>query len=420
MSGAGTPKKRRRWIWWVVLGVVVIAVAAIVIPMLSGSGSTATYTTATVEKTTLRVTVSGSGNAVVSDVTEVQPDITGTVKDLSVKLGDTVAAGDLLFKITNPDLSAAVQRAKTSYTQAKQQLSNAKASVLQAQSALYKAEHPSAVGTSPAVVDSSAVKIAKQQLTSARLGRTGAEQSLTSAATALSQAEDSADQRTVTAPVGGVVTVLNAQNGQSLSGSNSSSSGSSAASASSSSNSAVEISDLSTLRARVEINEVDLVNVKVGMPATVTFDALPDVSASGTISAIAPTGLSSSGVVTYNVDITLKNLDSRLRPTMSCTAEITTASHPDALVVPSSAVRSDATTQKKYVLVGNTSTGAITQIDVTTGIVVGTKTEVLSGLTAGQTVLIGGTGSTSSTTTTSTGPGGGGGRGGLGFLFGRG
>jgi membrane fusion protein, macrolide-specific efflux system len=419
VSGTGAPKKRRRWIWWVVLAVVAIAVAAIVIPMFSSNGTGSTYTTATVDKTTLNVTVSGSGNAVVSDVTEVQPGITGTVKDLSVKLGDTVAAGDLLFKITNPDLSAAVQRAKTSYTQAKQQLSNAKAGVLQAESALYKAEHPSAIGTSPAVVDASAVKIAKQQLASAKLGRTGAEQSLTSAGTALSQAEDSADQRTVTAPVDGVITVLNAQNGQSLSGNSSNSSGSSAASASSSSNSAVEISDLSTLRARVQINEVDLVNVKVGMAAVVTFDALPDLTASGTISAIAPTGLSSSGVVTYNVDITLKNLDPRLRPTMSCTAEITTASHPDALVVPSSAVRTDATTAQKYVLVGNTTTGAITQTNVTTGIVVGTQTEILSGLTAGQTVLIGGTASTGSTTTTGTGGGGGRG-GGIGLLFGRG
>jgi RND family efflux transporter MFP subunit len=418
VSGTGAPKKRRRWIWWVVLAVVVVAVAAIVIPMLSSSSSGTSYTTATVDKTTLNVTVSGSGNAVVSDVTEVQPDITGTVKDLSVKLGDTVAAGDLLFKITNADLPAAVQRAKTSYTQAREQLSSAKASVTSAQNTLYKAEHPSAVGTSPAVVDATAVKIAKQQLVSAKLGRTAAEQSLTSASTALSQAEDSADQRTVTAPVGGVITVLNAQNGQSLSGNSSTSSGSSAASASSSSNSAVEISDLSTLRARIEINEVDLVNVKVGMEAAVTFDALPDLVASGTISAIAPTGISSSGVVTYNVDITLKSLDPRLRPTMSCTAEVTTASHPDALVVPSSAVRSDSATQKKYVLVGNTSTGAITQVNVTTGIVVGTQTEILTGLTAGQTVLIGGTSTSSSTTSTSTGGGRSGG--GLGILFGRG
>jgi RND family efflux transporter MFP subunit len=416
VSASGVPKKRRRWIWWVVLGVVVVVVAAIVIPMLTTTSSTTTYTTATVTRQTLDVTVSGSGNGVVSDATEVQPSITGTVKDLSVKLGQSVVDGDLLFKIVNADLDAAVERAEGSLTQAKQQLLNAKTSVLQAEAALDKAETPNASGT----VDAKAVKIAKQQLASAKLGRTSAGEGLTSAESALSQAEDSADARTVTAPVSGVITVLNAQNGQSLSGSSSSSSGNSAASASSSSNSAVEISDLSTLYAQVQINEIDLVNVKVGQPAAVTFDALPTVIESGTVNSIAPTGISSSGVVTYNVNISLVNPDPRLRPTMSCTAVITTAVRPDALVIPSSAVRLDSTTQKNYVLVGNTSTYAISQVNVTTGVVVGTETEILSGLTAGQTVLIGGTsGSTSSTSTTgSTGARGGGG--GLGLLFGRG
>jgi RND family efflux transporter MFP subunit len=416
VSGTGTPKKRRRWIWWVVLAVVLVAVAAIVVPMFSGGSATQTYTTATVDKTTLKVTVSGTGNGVVSDATEVQPSITGTVKGLAVKLGDTVTKGDLLFKIVNPDLDAAVQRAKNSLTQARQGYTNAKASVLQASSAVHKAEHPSAVGTSTPVVDASAVAIAKQQLAGAKLGRTAAAGSVTSAETALSQAEDNADARTVTAPVSGVVTVLNAQNGQSLSGSSSSSSGSSATSAGSSSNSAVEISTLSTLYAQVKINEIDLVNVKVGQPAAVTIDALPDVVESGTVDSIAPTGISSSGVVTYNVNISFTTADSRLRPTMSCTAVITTAAHPDALVVPSAAVRSDSTTQGKYVLVGDTSTGAITQVSVKTGVVVGTQTEILSGLTAGQTVLIGGSSTATTTGTGSTR----GGAGGLGILFGRG
>jgi multidrug efflux pump subunit AcrA (membrane-fusion protein) len=169
----------------------------------------------------------------------------------------------------------------------------------------------------------------------------------------------------------------------------------------------------------VQINEVDLVNVKVGQPAVVTFDALPTVAESGTVSSISPTGISSSGVVTYDVNITLADADPRLRPTMSCTAVITTAVRPNALVIPSAAVRLDSTTQKNYVLVGDTSTGAISQVDVTTGVVVGTETEIVSGLTAGQTVLIGGTGSTSSSTST-TGSTGARGGGGLGFLFGRG
>lgn len=415
VSATGTPKKRRRWILWAVLALVAVAVAAIVWPMLGKSSSTTTYTTAQVTKTTLNVTVSGSGNGVVADATQVQPSITGTVKGLAVKLGDTVEKGDVLFKIVNDDLDTAVTRAQTSYLQSKSQLLQAKQSLTDAKAQLYAVQHP-VTGT----VDAAAVASAKTKVSAAQIGVTVATKNVSSAAKDVTTAEDNADARVVRAPVSGVITVLNAKNGQSLGGNSSSSSGYSAASGSTS-NSAVEISDLSTLQASVSINEVDLVDVKLGMAAAVTFDALPDVTTSGTITAIAPTGnASSSGVVTYDVVITLDNPDGRLRPGMSCTAEITTDSRPDVLVVPSSAVRTDTSTSKKYVLVGDTSTGSITKVTVETGVVVGTQTEITKGLTAGQTVLIGGTSSSSTSTSSSSGSQRGpGGMGGMGAFIGR-
>jgi multidrug efflux pump subunit AcrA (membrane-fusion protein) len=401
MSAAAAPKKRRRWGWWVVLAAAVLVVGWIAVSALSSGQQGTTYTTSTVQRQTLQATVSGSGNAVVSDVTEVQPGITGTVKDLSVKLGETVKAGKLLFRIVNPELDTAVKSAEASYRSALESVSQAKASVISAQNTLHSAEHPSKVGTVTPSPDARAVKLAKRQLTTAKLGLTAANKSLASAKSSLSQAKADAKKRTVKAPVSGVVTILNAQNGQSLTGSSSSSSsGSSASSASSTSNSAVEISDLSTLRAQVEINEVDLVNVKVGQEASVTFDALTDVVASGTVSAIAPTGTNTSGVVTYNVDITLDSVDSLLRPTMSCTADIVTATHDNALVVPSAAVHTDSSTQGHYVETLSSS-GQLQQVTVTTGLVVGTQTEILSGVAEGTTVVTGtSTGTTSGSSST--------------------
>ena len=401
MSAKAAPKKRRPWIKWVVLAAIVVVVAVVAISMLGNSGTVSTVTTAKVARTTLKVVVSGSGNAVVDDVTEVQPGITGTVKNLSVKLGDTVKAGDVLFEIVNADLDAAVTRAKASYSQSKQSVQQAKSSVIQAQNSLYNAEHPSAVGTGPAPTpDARAITLAKQQVTVAKAGLATANINLTSASQALTQARDNAAKRTVTAPVSGVITILNAQNGQSL-GSSSSSSGSSAASASGSTNSAVEISDLSTLRARISINEVDLVSVKVGQVASVTFDALPDVVATGTISAIAPTGTNSSGIITYNVDVKLDSVDALLRPTMSCTAEIVTDTRTDALTVPSAAVHTDSATQSKYCTVQATD-GSTKQVVVKTGNVVGTTTEILSGLTEGQIVVTSAAGSSTTTSSSST------------------
>ena len=424
MSAAGVPKKRRRWLWWVLLAAAVVAVLWIAVSALSGGQQTGGYTTATVQRTTLQATVSGSGNAVVSDVTEVQPGITGTVSDLSVKLGQTVKAGKLLFRITNPSLDAQVEQAEGQYENARQGVSQAKAQVIQAENQLHSDSNPATSPANPSgKPDARKVKLDKQQLASAKIGRTSADESFDAASLSLSQAQDNAAKRKVTAPVGGVITILNAQNGQSLTGNSSSSSGASAASASSSSNSAVEISDLSTLKAEIQINEVDLVNVKVGQPASVSFDALPDLETSGTVSAIAPTGTNSSGVVSYNVDITLDSVDPRLRPTMSCTADIVSETHENALVAPSTAVHTDATTQQHYVQVLDKS-GNVTQVTVKTGLVVGTQTEILSGLTDGAVVVTGTstsdstTGATSSSTgsTAASGTGGGARRGGGGIF----
>jgi HlyD family secretion protein len=417
MSGVGVPKKKRRWIWWVVLAVVAVAVAAITLPGLLTSSSTDTgLTTGTVKRTALTATVSGTGSLAVSGVTQVQPGITGTVEDLSVKLGDTVTAGQLLFRLVNDDLDAAVTRAKASYQKSKQQVQQAQISLTKAQTDQYNVEHPSSIGTAPAPpVDANDLKLAKQQVTLASMGVTSAKLDLSAASTAVKQAEDNADKRTVTAPVGGLVTVLNAQNGQSLSGGGSSST---SAGGTGGSTGAVEISDLGTLQARVQVNEVDLVKIKLGQKASVSFDALPGSDASGTVSAISPTGTSTQGVVTYDVDLTLTTIDDRLRPNMSCTVDIVVATKDSALVVPTSSIRTDATTKQKYVLLvsGQQSQRA----DIKTGLVVGTNTEVLTGLTEGQEIV---TTSATSSSSSSSGPGNddrGGGMGGIGAMMGGG
>jgi RND family efflux transporter MFP subunit len=410
VSATAAPKKRRRWVWWVILGAAVVVVAAAVAlsGVLGGNSTDTSLLTATVTKTDLTATVSGSGSLVAEGVTQVDPGITGTVENLSVKLGDTVTAGQLLFRLVNDDLDNAVTRARSSYQQSKQQVQQAQISLTKAQSDLDKAEHPSSVGTAPpAPVDATAVKLAKQQVTLAQMGVTSAKLSQTSASEALAQAQDNADKRTVKAPVGGLVTALNAVNGQALgSGGSSSQSGGS-------SGGAAEISDLATLRASVQINEVDLVKVKLGQKATITYDALPDSSASGTVTAIAPKGTSTQGVVTYDVVVTLEKIDPRLRPNMSCTVEIVTETKAAALVVPTAAIKIDSTTNQKYVLVVSGRDGSTSKADVKTGLVVGTTTEILSGVTEGQTVVTSSSSSSSSSGNNRSGPGGG-----MGAMFG--
>jgi len=153
--------------------------------------------------------------------------------------------------------------------------------------------------------------------------------------------------------------------------------------------------------AEISLNEVDAAKVKMGQKATLTFDALPDLTLTGKVSEIDTVGTVSQGVVSYGVKIVLDTDDERIKPGMSVTAEIIVEAKSDILVLPNSAVKSQAGTyyvelveipeEKKQEFLNN-RTGVILptqpktqQIEV--GISNDSLTEILSGLKEGDIVI---------------------------------
>ena len=92
--------------------------------------------------------------------------------------------------------------------------------------------------------------------------------------------------------------------------------------------------------AEISLNEVDVAQVKVGQKATLTFDAIPDITITGQVAEVDAVGTVSQGVVTYNVKIGFDTQDERIKPGMSVSAAIVTDAKPNALLVPNSAVKS--------------------------------------------------------------------------------
>ncbi len=177
------------------------------------------------------------------------------------------------------------------------------------------------------------------------------------------------------------------------------------------------ITDLSDLSAQVTISETDRPKVKSGQKVELTFDALPDVTITGKVSEIDAVGTSNSGVVTYGVTIEFDVQDSQLKPAMTTSASIVTATYTDATLCPNAAIKTDSS-GGKYVQVMATGATTPTNVSITTGAEGESETVVTSGLRAGdkvvtQTVSAGSTSSGSS----SSGFGGGEGRGG-GFIGG--
>jgi HlyD family secretion protein len=92
--------------------------------------------------------------------------------------------------------------------------------------------------------------------------------------------------------------------------------------------------------AEISLNEVDAAKVKTGQKATLTFDALPEVSITGKVIEVDTVGTVSQGVVSYGVKIALDTDDEKIKPGMSVTADIITDAKTDVLVLPNSAVKS--------------------------------------------------------------------------------
>ncbi|MCX6751864.1 MAG: efflux RND transporter periplasmic adaptor subunit [Candidatus Nomurabacteria bacterium] len=164
--------------------------------------------------------------------------------------------------------------------------------------------------------------------------------------------------------------------------------------------------------ALLSMNEVDVAKIKLGQKATITFDAIPDLSMTGSVVEIDTIGTVSQGVVSYSVKIAFDTEDAQVKPGMSVSASIITDSKTDVLLVPSSAIKTQGTT--KYVQIfstplaaplagsqGTPSVIAPNQIAVETGLTDDTNTEIISGLKEGDQIV---SRTITSTTTTTKAP----------------
>jgi len=109
-----------------------------------------------------------------------------------------------------------------------------------------------------------------------------------------------------------------------------------------------QVSDLSVITAEVNVDETDIINVKLHQPAAVTIDAIPDKTFEGHVTEIGMSAVSSSSGLTtssqsssgtgeakdFKVAVTLDNPPAGLRPGLSATAKITTATRQDAIAIP--------------------------------------------------------------------------------------
>jgi HlyD family secretion protein len=154
----------------------------------------------------------------------------------------------------------------------------------------------------------------------------------------LKQIEKNAERTTIFAPIDGVITARNVEIGETVLGTQQFQG-----------TEMLRVSDLNVMNAIVEVDENDIILIQKGDTASIEVDALPDLILKGIVieighSAIQSTTMTQDQSTNFNVKVRIINPDPKLRPGMSCNAEITTETKYDAIAVPLQSV----TTRVKF------------------------------------------------------------------------
>lgn len=149
----------------------------------------------------------------------------------------------------------------------------------------------------------------------------------------------------------------------------------------------VELTNVASLYMRAEVDEVDIDQVAVGMPARVQLDALPSTLLDGIIDQIAVLGRDKDGIVSYDVKVVLTELDPRVRHGMTAEAAVVVREQQDVLVVPNQFIRLDRRNNQAFVNVQQED-GTQQEVEIQLGLQGQDNSEVVSGLDEGAVIAL--------------------------------
>jgi len=371
---------------------------------LGGKGQQPQYQTAKVERGTIVSSVNASGKVLTANLVSITTSASGIVKEVYVKDGDTVSAGQ---KITEIILDQQGQQknaaAWSSYLSAKNNIDAASATAYTLRSAkdtAWKKFYDLATNSQYQNSDGSPredQRNSSAEFQSAQADWLAAEAKYKNQQSTIDQVKVAANsawlsyQSTssiVSAPIPGTISNVGLVEGMALA----SQADSTTDSTSTSSQRVATIQNEANPMIIIDLTEIDVPKVKIGQKATVTLDSIADKTFTGEVVTVDKIGTTSNNVTSYPVIVQLDTTSDQILPNMAASASIILETKSDILVVLSTAVQTQA--GQSYVRI--ISYGREEQIPVEVGISSDTQTEIVSGLSEGDEVI---TGTTSTTST---------------------
>ena len=280
-----------------------------------------------VRKTILQA-VSATGKVQPEVEVKISPEVAGEIIELPVEDGKAVKKGDLLIKIRPDSYKALVEGQEAA-------ISGARAINLQQKATLAKTELDLKRAQdlfTKKMISESEFSVAQTAHDVAKSTYENSQHEIERAEAGSSQARDQLSKTTIYSPIDGTVTILNSKLGERVVATNQFAG-----------TEVMRVADLGHMEARVDVNENDVVNVKIGQKATISIDAYSDRKFQGTVQQIANTGKTTGAgtqeeVTNFEVKIRIDEKDVSLRPGLSCTADIQTNMVNNAVAVPMQSV----------------------------------------------------------------------------------
>lgn len=389
-----------------------------------------TYKTSVAERGTLITTISASGTITSGSTTYITTGAMGTVNKVYVKNGDTVKKGQKLAEITLTDKSSETQTtAYNNYLNALESVKVAQANRTSADLQMWKdrqavldaqTEYNSMIAgawnnktnkeytyNEKAIVTKS-LELAKQTFTADELKYNNSSSDISLANAKLEAALRSYQQvsSTVYAPTSGVLSNLVLAEGVVLTDSSTTSITVSSGTDSTTNSQSVSAQKVGAIKdpkgqyqATLSLTEVDVTKIKSGQKVSLTMDAFPDNTLTGTVLAVNTSGSVNSNVTSYSVSVLLDNTDLDIYTNMAVSATIIISAKDDVIMVPTTAIKSANGVSTVSILKDK----VVTKVTVEIGNNNDTQTEIKSGISEGDVVITStSTGSSIKTSTTKT------------------
>lgn len=332
-----------RWRRWAKYWIPALVVALLALYYVTRDEKQAEYITEAVTERSLDLTVTATGNLRPTNQVDVGSEVSGRIDRVFVDVNDRVTRGQVLAQINTDVIDDQIRQAQANLNAARASVAQAGATleVDTAQLARLQEVYRLSDGKVPSKTE---LESAEASVKRARASVASAQANVAASQAQLSSANTNRNRAVIRSPVSGVVLARQVEPGQTV------------AASFNTPTMFVIAEDLSQMQLRVSIDEADVGNVKLGQMANFTVDAYPgrefpavvervDLASNNTSTEAQQAN--SNSVVTYEARLTVVNTGGLLRPGMTASAAISTASTGVQLLIPNAALRFRPPTEER-------------------------------------------------------------------------